>query len=484
MKKFLSLILTAVIMCFSLTAVATAETAEKSFPMAFSTGIINYTSNSVGMSANIVPTLPSEDSIIIKTNALAPEITKVALVVEGQKYGRNYAEKAEYNFTNYYDLECKQEAQYGGQYWKLGLFADTTYIGNFLVTVFDKIYGIDLIVEGYEETIDEQYYYSWGINKTLTINPVFTIVKPFNNDVDITNAISQIVTSFKEFKYVSKEIHYDYPFLMNTDYNNDGIITRDEVACLSYSSLGEGKGIPGFEGLASQVASFFNKKTNGKIIFKVTTAPTTIATTWNNGGVPISSTGIFTAPTTTINDNIIGLFFNYESTGSLVALSKIESDGTITFDISKVLDDVSGNTLSTFRSIYYGLIGGIGYTNYPVKGIKIEQVILSYEEDEEVDTTIIVDDPVVETEVEVVIEPEKEVTTETTTEAITTVEEVEVEIELSDDTVVVSDTTTEVITNAGNVVVEEDSNPHTGAALVVVPTIVAGAIVLVSKKRK
>lgn len=484
MKRFLSLILAAV-MCVVMAVTVSAETQEVSFPMTINTGVINF-SNSTSINTNFAPTIPSDDAIVIKTNSEALVTTKVALVVEGERYTRGYIEKVEYNFTNYKDAACTEKGQ--GQYWKLGLFANAAYTGDFLVSSFSRIYNITLVTEAYGETDDEQVYYDWGsTTKIFEINPIFTVVTTFVNDTDITDIITELAVTARDFLYSTKEIHFDYPFLPNTDYDDNGIVSRAEVERLSYSKLGEGKGIAGFEGLASQVATFFNKQLNGKITFKVTTAPTTVATAWNNGGIPAYTTGVLAPTTTIVSDNIIGLFFNYETTGSLVALSKIAEDGTITFDISEILGDVGGNTLATFRSIYYGLIGGINYTNYPTKGIKIEQVTLSYEDEngEEIETTIptITDDDEdeIDPDVDIIVDEPVETVTE---EPVTNAPETE-PAETVEDVIVVldDDTTEEVIINTGDVA-SEDENPHTGVALALIPMLAAGAAVIVSKKRK
>lgn len=472
MKRILYILL-AVVMCFVMSVTVSAETT--SFPMTINTGVI-YFGNTTTINANFAPAIPSDDSIVLKANSDALIITKVALIVEGERY-THYIDKVTYDFTNYEDAACTQKVTSGGQYWQLGLFADAAYTGDFLVSSFSKIYSISLVTEAYAETDDEQIYNAMGVTtKVYPLDPIFTIVKNFANDTEITEIISQLAATAKDFTYTDKEIRFDYPFLFVTDRDNDGVISRTEVIRLSYSRLGEGRGIPGFEGLASQVAAFFNKQTNGKVTFVVTTAPATVVLEWYKGGIPSYYTGIF-APTTPIaTDNLIGLFFDYESTGSLIASSKLEADGTITFDISQVLTDMGGNTLATLKSIYYGLIGGINYDGIPFKGIKVEQVILSYEDEdgEEVETTIpvITDDDEIEDEidpdVDIIVIPE-ETTVATTTEA---------------DIVLEEDPAEEVITNAGKSVEGEDENPRTGVALAIIPSLIAGVAIFTTKKRK
>lgn len=480
MKRILYVLL-AVVMCFTMAITVSAETNQTSFTLTNNTGFISF-ENVTTISTNFIPAIPVDDSIVIKTNSDALTVTKVVLIVDGERYGRNYSEKVEYNFTNYTDANCAQKATSGGRYWKLDLFTNTAYGGGFLVDSFSRIYNITITTEAYCKTDSEQVYYDYGNKvKTYAAGRIFTLVTNFTSNTDITNIIGDLVTNASDFNYTYKEVYFDYPFLSATDRDNDGLISRAEIECLSYSELGTGKGIAGFEGLASQVAAFFNKKDNGKITFKITTAPSIIIADWNNGGVPVYTTGIFN-PTTAINtDNLIGLFFNYETTGSLVSASKINGDGTITFDITNVLNDMGGNTLATLRSIYYGLIGGINYSGYPVRGIKVESVILSCDDkvEEEVEAVIPVvddnesDEEIEEDEEEIVVIDEDEDEEEPTVEIVT-----DDETDEEDATIVDERTVVEAVDDV------DDENPRTGVALVIVPAFVAGVAVLLSRKRK
>ncbi len=112
-----------------------------------------------------------------------------------------------------------------------------------------------------------------------------------------------------------------------------------------------------FAGLASQVADFFNKKDNGKITFQFTNL--NASSSWKSGGVPSTEVGLKNA----LAGTSMGLFFNYnQSTGSLQSLGEVDADaGTITFDISEVLDDMGGFTKGNISDIYYGLNKGIEY---------------------------------------------------------------------------------------------------------------------------
>ena len=243
------------------------------------------------------------------------------------------------------------------------------------------------------------------------------------------------------------------------------------------------------------MAAFFNKQTNGKIVFKLTTAPSTIVSKWDNGGIPAYTTGVFTSNVAN-TDNLIGLFFDYETTGSLVSASKISADGTITFDISNVLNDMGGNTLATLDSIYYGMIGGIDYIGFATKGIKVESITLSYEGETagEVETVIIVEDENKDGEIEAEIPVEAEdeddeeevVVPDEDDEEVEPVEEVVITDDETDDATIIDESTVEEEPIIEEIVEDIDSeNPHTGVSLIVIPTLVIGIGALaLSRKRK
>lgn len=480
-------------MYFTMSVAVLADHNEVSFPMALNTGFVGF-ENVATASTNFTPSLPINDSIILKANGNELTVTKVVLIVEGERHSRNYSEKVEYNFANYMDANCTQNATTEGKYWKLDLFANTTYSGGFLVSSFTRIDSITLATEAYCKTEDEKFYNSFGnTNQTYSTGRVFTVISDFTSSTEITNVISELASTATDYKFTYKEVYLDYPVLVTTDRNNDGIVSCTEVERLSYSELGEGKGVKGFEGLASQVAAFFNKQTNGKITFKLTTAPSTIVSDWNNGGIPAYSTGVFTSNVAN-TDNLIGLFFNYETTGSLVSASKISADGTIAFDISNVLNDMGGNTLATLKSVYYGLAGGINYSVPPVKGIKVESVVLSYESDTEdtAETIIAVEDEDEDDESEIPIEAadeddEEEIIVDD--EDIEPAEEIIISDEEPDDAepFIVDERTIIPEEEEKETLVESDNaeNPHTGVSLIVLPTLVIGIGALaLSRKRK
>ena len=482
MKKIISLFLAA-IMCIGFSVVAAAEEKVITFPMMTTTGTITF-KNAPKASTNFVPALTANDSIILKENPILPDITSVTLKIEGEKHGISYINNADYAFVNYLDEACTNRAIKNGDglYWKLNLNAVTAFNDEFLVTSFTHIYSVGIVVTGYFETEDEKVYNEWGVTQLATENvSAFTVVKPFTVNTDLTNLVTDLVTGIRSLNYDSKFVRYDYPFIPATDVNFDGIVARNEVDELSYSAYGHGWGIRGFEGLASQIVQFFNHKTNGTITFRVTTAPSVTGTIWYNNGIPSTQTGLITGAN---YNNIMGLFFNYDSTGSLVATSQIAADGTITFDISNVLDDIGGNT-ATLRNIYYGLIGGIGYTTEQIKGVKIDQVVLSYKDEEPA-----VIEPVVTT---------AETTTVITAEEEPEEEEIPIDEEDEDDVIIVDEDDDDAdedatiidedVDNSGETVIDEDedANPRTGITLAILPMIMAGSVcgaALFVKKRK
>ena len=252
-----------------------------------------------------------------------------------------------------------------------------------------------------------------------------------------------------------------------------------------------------FGGLASQVADFFNKQTNGKITFNFT-ANAGSSSSWKNGGVPSTEVGLKSA----VAGTTMGLFINYnQSTGSLQTLGEI--DGTsIIFDISTILNDMGGLTKGNISDIYYGMNKGIAYKNDDYKSIHanvwygsdsdnhaigylVESVVLSYEdaadvdaaEEEVVDEPEDIDEP--EEEPEDIDEPEEEPEEEPEDEPEEeefTIEPEEEEEENNGDVDIIEPTNTAKA--------DDDANPGTGVALAVVPAIVAAAAVVVSKKRK
>ena len=477
MKKIISLILAVIMTAFGLSITAGAETQELVFPMTTTTGTVIF-KGVAGFNCNIEPDVTDADYIILKETGEMPKLTNVKLVVTGDR-GRAYAENVEYLFINYYDSLCTERAKENeGNYWKLNISKGVAYLGDFLADSYSRLYSISIEVEGKLTVTKEEDYTKW-YNKSTIEGWTFDIVRGFTQESYIIDTIETIATSINTFDYVTRTVKYDYPILYNTDDNGDGNITRNEVYCLSRSAYGGGEGVYGFEGLASQVGQFFNKKDSGTITFHITTAPASYSQIWSNGGVASTQTGL-------LNDFrrdsvLIGLFFNYDKTGSLVSTSTIDENGNIVFNIDDILNDVGGNSLATINSIYYGMVGGLTYTNEPFKGIKVDKVTLSYEEEEE---EIVVEPVCVdEVEEEEVVEDIEEVEQEEIEEPVELDEE-EIEIEIEPEEVS-EEPEIEIVTDANSVTVaDEDTNPGTGVALAVVPAIVAAAVIVVSKKRK
>ncbi len=108
MKKIITLFLS-VIMCFSLSIIASAETQTLTFPMATTEGSVIF-KGVAGFNCNIESDVVAEDSIILKETGEMPKLTSVKLIVTGDK-GRSYVENAEYQFINYYDALCTERAR-------------------------------------------------------------------------------------------------------------------------------------------------------------------------------------------------------------------------------------------------------------------------------------------------------------------------------------------------------------------------------------
>ncbi len=259
----------------------------------------------------------------------------------------------------------------------------------------------------------------------------------------------------------------------------------------------------GFSGLASQVADFFNKQSNGKIEFVFDSyAPAAAANTWKNGGIPSTEVGLRNfIEAAQVKD--FALFFNYNATtGSLQSNATLdESTGSVIFDITDVLGDVGGLTKGTIQDIYYGLGRGVCYSDNKTLlggtiGIYVSKVILSYDPDTKVSGDTATKDDEKEEEVkaddkgDVVEAPvdEPEIPDDTNDDdddegdVIVADEPDDTSAEVDN---TVDDDATVVVTPTNNTPAPEaDENPHTGVALAVVPMIAAAAAMVISKKRK
>lgn len=306
-----------------------------------------------------------------------------------------------------------------------------------------------------------------------------------------SGAIKTVITGFNSFGASTRAMTDKYALLNRTTANDNDTIYRNDVKLLSDTShyvsntddvIGDGAGqtyddngmgtLPyRFAGLASQVADFFNHKTNGAITMKFALGASTDSG-WANGGIPSTEVGL----RADLEANNFALFVNYSSsTGSLQAVTSVDKNaGTVTFDISEILADLGGQTKGVVTDIFYGLNQGIYYGDpYKATGLLVEEVTLSYEDDaaEEdiVEEEVVEEEEVTEEEVEEeVTEEEEEVELEEEEEEPAEEEEEEVDGEMFEEE------ETE----------EEDVNPGTGVALAVVPAMIAAAAAVVSKKRK
>ena len=318
-----------------------------------------------------------------------------------------------------------------------------------------------------------------------------------------------------------------YGYLPRTTSSNGATILRDDVKVLSYTgdeqSQGRGyeedlvwdektqsyknndmylgTGANGFAGLASQVADFFNKSTDGAIRFTFTGQASAGGTSdaWSSG-IPSTEVGLYGNTSSTEKRDNFALFFNYKnSTGTLYSSAKVDTTGnTVTVDISNVLDDLGGYTKGTIENIYYGL--NVGNNNDPILGsskygLRVSKVELLKYEAKKADAAAAND--------------EKEAAVTTTTAATTTTKATTTEIAIKDDedekvqpvdttaatttkapettaALIESETTTAAAqgNNSAPATTDNDTNPGTGVALAVVPAAIAAAAMVVSKKRK
>ena len=301
-----------------------------------------------------------------------------------------------------------------------------------------------------------------------------------------------------------------YPFIGEkwTDVNGARVVMRTDVQMLSYTGDNVSGGATGndanqsykdedttngtdpkdFAGLASQFAEFFNKQTNGTVTFKFTTpAAAGSSNDWVTGGVPSTETGIKNA-LNGASANDFALFINYRSTGSLQALTSIDAAaGSVTFDVSDILDAMGGQTIGVVNDVYFGLATGVNYGDVDNdgdedKGLFVESITFAYDEDSAED---IVEEEEEEAEEE---EAEEEEVEEEEEEAEEEEEEEEAELEEEEEAEEEEaeeddddDVQGDVVTTPSE---DDDSNPATGVALAVVPALVAAAAAVVSKKRK
>lgn len=508
--KMRKLLATAVAATMAVTSLATvASAAEKSWNMGHTTGTIKFNATS-GKEVNFLATeeglapaelgISADDTIAIITTDATKKVTGVTLKVTGVKGSKASASKTySYAFGNYdsdtvFDWTT-QKYDASGKAWALTAYATSGNLDSFVPSQFVEITQVSIEIACESEVDNAKAYDAYGsTNYGENIDGLKII--PFANAkwtdilMVINNSLNAWGTTVVDSTgiyaaYSDKSTKVDYPFMPVTKEDSDDKLGRKEIKILSVSNdyfsnniysenntdgsnqsyvdddTTAGEVAKDFAGLSTQVADFFNKQTNGTITFKFTTGTEAGGTAWENGGIPSTQTGIknFMGDATA---NDFALFFNYRQTGSLQAIVELDKDaGTVTFDISDILDALGGQTLGVLDNMYYGLQKGIEYKDIGT-GLMVETVTLAYDEDADVEADI--EDDAEEDDADVEIE-----------------EDDDVEIE-EDDDVEEDDADT-----AGDVVVEDeddDANPGTGVALAVVPAMVAAAAVVLSKKRK
>ncbi len=508
--KMRKLLATAVAATMAVTSLATvASAAEKSWNMGHTTGTIKFSATS-GKEVNFLATedglapaelgISADDTIAIITTDATKKVTGVTLKVTGVKGSKASASKTySYAFGNYdsdtvFDWTT-QKYDASGKAWALTAYATSGNLDSFVPSQFVEITQVSIEIACESEVDTAKAYDAYGSTNYgenidgLKIIPFASakwtdILMVINNSLNAWG--TDVVASTGIYAaYSDKSTKVDYPFMPITKIDDDGKLGREEINILSssgaYSSDGldyipdgsnqsyvdddttAGEVAKDFAGLSTQVADFFNKQTNGTITFKFTTGDEAGGTAWENGGIPSTQTGIknFMGDATA---NDFALFFNYRQTGSLQAIVELDKDaGTVTFDISDILDSLGGQTLGVLDNMFYGLQKGIEYKDIGT-GLMVETVTLAYDEDADVEADI-EDDAEEEDDADVEIEEDDDV-------------------EIEDDA---DDAEEDDAGTAGDVVVEEeddDANPGTGVALAVVPAMVAAAAVVLSKKRK
>lgn len=522
MRKIMAAGIAATMAVTSLAAVASAETLT--FPMGKSqskqslSGVKAYyfTDNSVDVAA------VAKDTMIRLTPASAAwEVLEGAeLVVTGFKANAAGAASTTTTTEAYKFIKQKDGSL------TLVLTKDTfvNKDGYMNISAYTRVTGAEIKVSASHMCYDEPDYTAhnglWGTGKALAALQVYngtnmTALTFAADDAELANfvavtgstaatATNADAAALKVIDYLGGSVIADswtnadsekkdlYALLKQT--TNNPTIMRQDVKLLSdtgawesetdtstdenkvtdgnqsYDDNGLGTSKNRFGGLASQVADFFNHKSNGTITMKFTTVAGTDSG-WLNGGVPSTQIGIKNL----LAANNFALYVNYaSSTGSLEATTSVDKNaGTVTFDISEILADLGGQTKGVVTDLYYGLNQGISYgAPYNDTGLLVEEIILAYEDDatdEDILEEEVTEEEVTEEEVtEEEVTEEEEVTIEEEEEEVTEEEEEEVDGEMFEEE------ETE----------EEDVNPGTGVALAVVPAMIAAAAAVVSKKRK
>lgn len=472
-------------------------------------------------------------NVVFRDGSWAPagsaKVTNISLAVTGIKGSKSSASKTyTYALGNYWKNDDGSIGgnTYGnsGPLWVLDAYESGAPLDGFNPNQFVEVTRLEFVVE-IEKTVTTAKAYDaygsseWGDNVSDFGVSGFSTAK----DGDILDLIKKTFEGVQYGGYANyseKSTTDLYPFLPRTDTHlangdegQDARLDRDEIWLLSSAAAqnassgglgqaGVGAGTDGnqtydevdynkgtnpahFAGLASQVADFFNKQTNGTITFTFTTSSGATSTAWNVGGVPSSQVGIKNAlGDATANDFVLS--FNYRQTGSLQALAAVDAAaGEISFDISDVLDALDGKTIGVIDNIYYGSTKGVEYTgDHPYKdyvGFEVQKITLSYDEDETSDNDIEEDD---DADDEDDVDDADDADDEDDVDDTDDDDDDDVSVDDDDDTNDDDNNVGGTQNNNDIVTPGADENPNTGVALAVVPAMIAAAAVVVSKKRK
>lgn len=449
----------------------------------------------------------------IYAQGLALEIKGLKIVDET----KSVEATASYDFTKGYKTSTGAFTTDAGAaaskktYFRITLNENKGDAGQFVASQWARIDSVKVKATTTLETTSEAYYniedykhvYS-GIARNaegVVVTEYLPVFKAWNATTGgaIVNMIAENVGKIDKLEQTDKSLNDKYALLEQTAPTNSTIY-RYNVELLSdthaynsdsddgkwdadqtYDDNGLGTSKHRFAGLASQVADFFNHKTNGTITFKFTLGSVG-GSGWVNGGVPSTQVGIKNI----LNANNFALYVNYmSSTGSLEATTSVDKEaGTVSFDISEILADLGGQTKGVVTDLYYGLNQGIYYDwPYYGTGLLVEEVTLAYDDDAADEEDVIDEDPAEDED-----EDEDVVVDEDEDED----EDVDVDEDEDEDVTVDEDEDEDEDEDIGGDMIddeptaddEEDANPGTGVALAVVPALVAAAAVVVSKKRK
>jgi hypothetical protein len=274
------------------------------------------------------------------------------------------------------------------------------------------------------------------------------------------------------------------------DYNSDSdLIAETDSQNQTYTPEDYNKGTKpfGFSGMASQFADFFNNPGNArkeaKVIFTFDVkAAAAEANNWKNGGIPSTEVGLKNF----LEDQDVkdfALFVNYKATtGSLFATATLDPDsGSVIFDVSNILAALNGTTIGSVQDIYYALATGIAYGPDDAEGLWVKEVTYEYN-DAASDAAGATDGEKKDEEKPADNKPADNKPADNGDKEITIGgDDKETEIPADNNGGATNNGGSAVVDNGAN---KADENPHTGVALAVIPAIVAGAAVVVSKKRK